>query len=1049
MGNEAHDSSKLESYFDSSIWERAATKVDGVAQAVALGLQCDEVYIVPVEGSGVPAARYSRQPLQKKSVLEDLFSIRSSGVFHHDVKVAVPLIVHDLQRARLAGNLTHVLAAYGVRSFGLFPLKRDGEIVAVVACLYQRAFHRFTAKEIDAVSALVSVLLPANESVPKASNSSLAKGLRSQYQRLANHGNIVIITTDKEFRVTDVFGNTEALLGVSPQSMRGDVALWGRILDPRDIPTLRRRITKLRRDRSELREEVRVLHQKTGKLRWIMLRALPQFSVEGVFLGWEGFGVDVTDRRYAQDRLVEQNRRLEALFEVARALHGYADPAAVTFKGLRAVVGATQSDCGYACFYDRERDALETVAAIGLSEQYLDNMDPILKGPSLLRVSVASKSPLLIDDLQADPRANRELAKQERQRACIIAPMIVDNEVCGAFCLFKRDAFAYAEEDFDLATAAAAQISLAIRQAEIFDVQKQQSASLRSLYSVSRELAKYRSAHDFAERIFPILKEEFALKQGWLGVLNEQGTFLLGRAGFGGSSNDVAQDLQIEVTPSEKLLYKVVASQRPAIINDLSGHREERLLQAVPSAERLVAVPMVAVGQVLGILVVEPLSKTTFVSSERIRLLVSMASEIATVMLAGRFEHKMSEALRMRTAGLLASGVAHNFNNLLQAILGQVTLIEMQTQKGSPVFECTGTITEAAKRGASLVSQLLSFATNGSSTKKPISLARMIVESEDLYRSLVGKKIAFSIDAGATESAAVLADVPQMQQVLTNLLANAKDAIGTKDSGAISISMSTVSVRSGELAPDVSPGPYIRIDVKDNGVGMTPEQQARCFEPFFTTKNVDQGTGVGLNGSGLGLSTAYSLVRQHDGLITVYSVPGEGAIVSVYIPIFSAQGAFAEARSSANMVSARGQGVLLLGMESGVQPFVSSVLESLGYASRGVFDARQTIDVLRREAGRWSVVMIDADGLGSQAASTCTQLLSQFPELTIVCVGVLNNGRLGAAFGDPSGTRIQFVEKPLSVWSVEEALAKLTRGDQSSVDSGHEFDPSSAERAAM
>jgi PAS domain S-box-containing protein len=1049
MGSEAHDNSKLESYFDSSIWERAATRVEGVAQAVALGLQCDEVYIIPVEGAGIAAARYGRARLEKKSVIEDLFSIRSSGVFHNDVKLAVPLVVHDLQRARLAGNLIPALSAHGVRSFGLFPLKRDGGTVAVVACLYLRAFHRFTAKEIDAVSALTSVISPSGDSVPKTSSSSLAKGLRSQYQRLANHGNIVIITTDKQFRVTDVFGNTEALLGVNPQSMRGDVALWERILDPRDIPTLRRRITKLRRDRSELREEVRVVHQKTGKLRWIMLRALPQFSVEGVFLGWEGFGVDVTDRRYAQDRLVEQNRRLEALFEVARALHGYADPAAVTFKGLRAIVGATQSDCGYACLYDRERDTLETVAAVGLSEQYLDSMEPILNGPSLLRVSVTSKSPLLIDDLQVDPRANRDLAKKERQRACIIAPMIVDNEVCGAFCLFKRDAFAYAEEDFDLATAAAAQISLAIRQAEMFDVQKQQSASLRSLYSVSRELAKYRSAHDFAERIFPILKEEFALKQGWLGVLNEQGTFLLGRAGFGGSADDVAQDLQIEVSSSEKLLHKVIASQRPAIINDLSGYRDERLLRAVLHADRLVAVPMVAVGQVLGILVVEPLSKTTFVSPERIRLLVSMANEIGTVMLAGRFEHKMSEALRMRTAGLLASGVAHNFNNLLQAILGQVTLIEMQTPKGSPVFECAETITEAAKRGASLVSQLLSFATNGSSTKKPISLARMISDSEDLYRSLVGKKISFSIDAGTTESAAVLADVSQMQQVLTNLLANAKDAIGSNPSGAISISMSTVRVRSGELAPDVSPGPYIRIDVKDNGIGMTPEQQARCFEPFFTTKNVDQGTGVGLNGSGLGLSTAYSLVRQHDGLITVYSVPGEGAILSVYIPIFSAQGAFAEAGSSSNLASARGQGVLLLGMESGVQPFVSSVLESLGYVSRGVFDARQTMDVLRREAGRWNVVMVDADGLGSQAAATCAQLLSQFPELTLVCVGVLNHSRLGAAFGDPSGTRIQFVEKPLSVWSVEEALAKLTKSDASPAHRSSESEQSSAEQAAL
>lgn len=1024
MGSEAHNNSQNGGYFNSAIWQGASSRSSGIAHAVVEGLQCDEVHVVLPEGTGATGVHQARDRGNHPPIPPELFSLRNGVVYYKTVRLSAPLVVHDLQRARLNGDLSSVLASHGVRSFGVFPLKCAGSVIGCIVCFYQRVFHRFTAHEIEAVSNLADALSVERADQSESASPMIVKGLRSHYQRLASHGNLVIITTDSQFRVTDVFGNSEALLGVAQTAMRGDDALWERILDPRDVPTLRRRLTRLRRDRTELREEVRVVHQKTGALRWIMLRALPQFSVDGVFLGWEGFGVDVTERRYAQDRVIEQNRRLEALFEVARSLHGYADPAAVTFKGLRAIVGATQSDCGYACFYDRERNELETVAAIGLSERYLESMDPILNGPSLLRRAVDEKVQFLIDDLQVDPRANQALAKNEHLHACIVTPMIVDNDVCGALCLFKREPYAYGEEDFELATAAASQMSLAIRQAEIFEVQKRQSASLRSLYAVSRELVKYRSSHDFAERISPILKEEFALKQGWFGLLNDQGTFILGRSGFGDEDHKKSNALQIELTQSEKLLRKVITTQRPAILNDLSGHAGEALLSAVPGAQRLVAVPMVAVGQVLGVLVVEPMSKGTFISSERLGLLVSMANEIATVMLAGRFETRMSEALRMRTAGLLAAGVAHNFNNLLQAILGQVTLIEMQSPKGSPIFQCAETISEAAKRGASLVSQLLSFATNGNSAKKPISLCGAIRDSEDLYRSLVGKSIEFSIDLGCGENAAVLADVAQIHQVLTNLLANAKEAVGGKIGGCISMLARSVQVRSGELAPDISPGPYLRIDIKDNGAGMTVEQQGRCFEPFFTTKNVDQGTGVGLSGSGLGLSTAYSLIKQHGGLITVHSVPGEGSIFSIYVPIFSAQGVLGVDSWTPNGVAFRPQGVLLLGMETGVQPFVSSVLESLGYASRGVFDARHAVDVLQKEPLRWGVVMVDSDGLGGQTVETCKQLLAKFSELSIVCVGTLGNGSLSSIFGDEA--RVHFVEKPLSVWSVEETLTKIS-----------------------
>jgi len=410
-----------------------------------------------------------------------------------------------------------------------------------------------------------------------------------------------------------------------------------------------------------------------------------------------------------------------------------------------------------------------------------------------------------------------------------------------------------------------------------------------------------------------------------------------------------------------------------------------------------------------------------------------MANEMATAMMAGRFENKMSEALRMRMAGLLASGVAHNFNNLLQAILGQVALIEMQTPKGSPILESSQTITEAAKRGASLVSQLLNFATNPSATKTPTSMGDLVRSSHDLYQSLVGKRIVFSVEADSEDASTVLIDSSQIQQVITNMLVNAKEAVEKSTEARVSLAVRRVTVRTGELSPDVSPGPFIRVDVTDNGVGMTTEQQARCFEPFFTTKNIDQGTGVGLSGSGLGLSAAYSIVRQHDGVITVHSTPGHGSTFSVYLPVFSTQRPIGDVGGPIIGAKREARGVLLLGMESGVQPFVSSVLESLGYASRGVFDLRQTNDILSREQGRWGVVMVDTDGLGNQVVPACTQLLANFPELRIVCLGSSVGSRVGGPMESIRVPRVQFVEKPLSVWSVEAALHKLLHDDETAM----------------
>jgi hypothetical protein len=216
---------------------------------------------------------------------------------------------------------------------------------------------------------------------------------------------------------------------------------------------------------------------------------------------------------------------------------------------------------------------------------------------------------------------------------------------------------------------------------------------------------------------------------------------------------------------------------------------------------------------------------------------------------------------------------------------------------------------------------------------------------------------------------------------------------------------------------------YVRIDISDNGQGMNGEQQLRCFEPFYTTKNVDPGTGVGLSGSGLGLSAAYSIVKQHNGLITVTSELGGGSTFSIYLPIQVAEDAVVSVSQNGGPRSTIKGGVLLLGLEMGAQPFVSSLLESLGYRSRSVYDLTQARDVLSRESHTWGFILVDTDTLGEQILDQCKQLTEKFADLGLLAMSAAP--RDGSA--SPPTAREAFLEKPLGVWSVESALQRLKR----------------------
>jgi PAS domain S-box-containing protein len=964
--------------------------------------------------------------------------IEEGQVKYHGLVLPLPLVVSDESRLRAEPIVHQYLRERGLRSCLLVPIYVRGALTGwLELCSNEKPIY-WTREAVQTLQAVAEALgyaiqqrIEVNERISQERGSLEAElaEIRSQYGRLVQYGNILMVRTNALLEIVAVSGDSQAMLGVSEEQLLHDAQIWNKCIRSHDRRALMRQIRSLKDEHSELHAEVRIKHQVGLDDRWIMIRALPLFDEHGSFIGWEGFGLDITDRHQAREEVVGQSKRIEALYEVSRALQVNLDPALVTLRGLRAVIRATNSDSGLVCLYDRDHDQLELVSSEGLSNNYVEEVSKILSGNSLVRLSITQREGLLINNVQDDSRAAVEIARREGLRSTIIMPLLVKDEVQGSLVLFCKKANRYSAKDFDLVSAAASQICLAVRQAESYLSEKRQVSTLGALYRLSHELSKLSTPKQIAEHAFPIIQGELACKRMWLGVLNEQGTHLLGQAGFGPGIRSRLVGLHLDLSEPFEALKEALNKKQAIVVKagqEFDCGRLTRLVRRLKLG-LFVLVPLVSLGQVVGVLIVEPAFPSSFLLQRKLSALSSMAAEIAAVILSRRFEAKISEAEKMRVAGLLASGVAHNFNNMLQAVMGQASLIEMQLPKGSPLLSSSRMIVDAANRGASLIKQLLSFSMPGPAIKAQISLARLVKDSADLYRSVLGPGIDLEIRL-LDELAEVRADVSKMQHVVTNLLLNAKDALEGKQNAQVRVSASRVHLTAGEVDPDLVPGDYVRLDVQDNGQGMDAEKQSRCLEPFFTTKNVDSRTGIGFTGSGLGLSTAYSIIKSHEGAITVSSTPGEGSIFSLYMPVAAIAQQGADGHGAPNTVAVepplQKQALLCLS-ENDENASVESLLKTSGFKVVTLAEHGTLVASLGALSPHPQLVVLDLDSLSGDVNTMVGAVRSIAPETRLFCI-CNDLEKWSTVLG--AHKLLYILERPLSVWALQVALRRAFPG---------------------
>jgi signal transduction histidine kinase/CheY-like chemotaxis protein len=315
-------------------------------------------------------------------------------------------------------------------------------------------------------------------------------------------------------------------------------------------------------------------------------------------------------------------------------------------------------------------------------------------------------------------------------------------------------------------------------------------------------------------------------------------------------------------------------------------------------------------------------------------------------------EEQLRQAQKMEAIGRLAGGVAHDFNNMLTAILGHSQLMRMRMSPEDRAYRDTEEIEKAAKRAGSLTRQLLAFSRQQVLEPKILDLNALIEDMDKMLRRLIGADVDL-LTAPGSSLGRVKADPGQVEQVLLNLVVNARDAMP----GGGKITIETANVDLDETYtrahPGVRPGPYVLLAVSDTGCGIDPETRTRIFEPFFTTKEAGKGTG-------LGLSTVYGVVQQSEGHVDVHSDVGHGATFKIYLPRI--EQSLSETAAPSRPAAAAGRGletVLLVEDEDQVRSVVRLSLELFGYRVLESRDGREALDLLERADQPVDLVVTD------------------------------------------------------------------------------------------
>ncbi|OFW03277.1 MAG: hypothetical protein A3H96_19445 [Acidobacteria bacterium RIFCSPLOWO2_02_FULL_67_36] len=702
------------------------------------------------------------------------------------------------------------------------------------------------------------------------------------------------------------------------------------------------------------------VHSKADEQRWLRVTSVPVFSGRNDPAGVYSFFEDVTEGRLAERALASRIRQQQVVVELQRLALTGASQAALSTRACELCAEVLHAETAGVLVLEPD-GLLHFEAGCGWSSEERSTTVPSGKEDSQSGYTLYTND-VVVADFATETRFRVHPLLKDRVRSGITAPIPGLSGPYGILGIHSAASLHFNDDDVDFMRAVAGVLGASVRQAAADAERRGTAAQLEAAHALTTAIIESSGDAVFVNDV-----------DGRYRFLNSAAAAQIG-------------------APIEEAVGRTAAElMPPAVADELNTvHRE-----VVNTGERVVRQEegWGAAGGRQFVVTRAPHHD----AKGRLAGVISFARDVTE---QRRLAEHLRQTQKLESIGRLAGGIAHDFNNLMTIVLGYADALE---SGGGPEGSAPGYITEikrAAERAALLTRQLLAFSRQQTLRPKVLDPNWVIANMDRMLRRVIGEDIEL-LTRLSPEAGHVRVDPSQLEQVLLNVVINARHAM--PDGGSLSIETANVELTADLLKhqPDARAGRYVLVSISDTGCGMDRETLARAFEPFFTTK--------GSAGTGLGLATVYGIVKQSGGEVWAYSEPGCGTSINVYLPRVDLPADTPAADSPVRPSGA--ERILLVEDEAPVRQLLARTLKRFGYDVTEAEDGREALAILEDRKGAFALLITDAvmPYIGGRELSE--RVTRTWPDIRILVI----SGYAGGQESDADGAiSFLFLQKPFT-----------------------------------